>query len=363
MMTRSTGDVAVIGGGVIGLACAWRMAQAGAHVQLFEKGEVGREASHAAAGMLAAQCEAAVHPPASQDEYSARDAFFKLCLQSRALYAAFAAELLEATGVDVELSLRDAPTRDGREPGILFVGGENDGAFPEFEKQRAGGMRAEATQFHGHRALWLPDEGQVANRRLVAALKVACERSGVQLHEYSELRLEAAQRQCNSVLICGGAWSTSILPAARVHPLAGEVLAARPQKPLQRIVYSRSVYLVPRRDGRVLIGATMTERGFDKVLTAEARERLLKAACDLIPDAAHWPIEDHWCGLRPASPDGLPQLGSAPLPNVFVATGHFRNGILLTPITAQLMADCVLNGKEPPRTFSPQRFEDGVLPT
>jgi glycine oxidase ThiO len=364
-MTKCTGDVAVIGGGVIGLACAWRLAQSGAQVHLFERGQIGQEASHAAAGMLAAQCEAAVHPPLFQDEYSARSAFFELCLQSRALYPSFASELLEATGIDVELSLRNASTSDWREPGILFVGENDDSAFTEFEEQRADGMVAEDAQFHSQRALWLSDEGQVENRRLVTALKDACQKSGVRLHEYSPRQLHEAREQFNMVLLCGGAWSTSIteadFPSVQVRPVAGEVLAARPSTPLQRIIYSRDVYLVPRRDGRVLIGATMIERGFDKTPTPTAREYLLQAACRLLPQVAEWKIEDHWSGLRPTSADGLPILGSTLQENVFIATGHFRNGILLTPLTAQLMADCMLNGNEPPPEFSLRRFEKGVL--
>jgi glycine/D-amino acid oxidase-like deaminating enzyme len=196
-------------------------------------------------------------------------------------------------------------------------------------------------------------------------LKIACEQRGVGLHEYSALPLEEARKRYDTVLICGGAWSTLITEAAlssvQVRPVAGEVLSARPTEPLQRIVYSREVYLVPRRDGRVLIGATMTERGFDKALTSVAREYLLQAACRLLPQVAQWEIEDHWSGLRPATPDGLPILGNTPLPHVFVATGHFRNGILLTPITAQLMADRLLSGVELPFDFSLERFEEGVL--
>jgi glycine oxidase ThiO len=365
-MSKSTCDVAVIGGGVIGLACAWRLAPSGARVQLFERGEIGREASHAAAGMLAAQCEAAVHPPVTRAEYCDRSPFFDLCLQSRALYPSFASELLEASGVDVELSLLNAPTSDWREPGILFVGEENDRAFAEFEKQRASGLRAEAAQnFHSRRALWLPDEGQVENRKLVAALKLACERAGVSLHEYSDVSFEELKGQSETVLLCGGAWSTLIartsLPALEVRPVAGEVLSLRPEQAFERVVYSRDVYLVPRRDGRVLVGATMIERGFQKTLTAPARDELLNAARELVPEVASWKLEDHWSGLRPATPDGLPILGRTSVENVFVATGHFRNGILLTPITAQLMADCILENKVPPREFSIERFAAGVL--
>lgn len=365
-MSKSTYDVAVIGGGVIGLATAWRLAQAGAKVQLFERGKIGQEASHAAAGMLAAQCEAAVHPPTLKAEYASRRAFFGLCLQSRALYPAFAAELLEATGIDVELSLKGAPTSDWREPGILFVGEEHDDAFREFATQSAHGLRVEAApNFNGRRALFLPEEGQVENRRLLAALRAACSNAGVVLIENQEVRLEETRATHSITVLCGGAWSTDVanetLPEIEVRPVAGEVLAARPDKPFKQIVYSRDVYLVPRRDGRVLIGATMTERGFDKIPTAEAKSELWQAARTLVPEVASWKLEDHWSGLRPATPDGLPILGTTPIENLFVATGHFRNGILLTPITAQLMADCMLKGVEAPGDFSIERLAKGVL--
>lgn len=365
-MNGTKSEIAVVGGGVIGLACAWRLAQRGAEVHLFERGEIGKEASHAAAGMLAAQCEAAVHPPARATEYSARTPFFELGLHSRALYPAFAAELLQTTNVDIELSLHEAPTQDFRTPGIMFVGDTDDNAFAEFAKQKADGLHIEnAPDFGTRRALWLPDEGQVENRRLVLALKAACENSGVTLHENLPMELETVRAQHHTVLLCGGAWTTllagDVLPEIEVRPVMGEVLAARPPQAFERIVYSRDVYLVPRPDGRVLIGATMIERGFDKLLTPAAKTQLWRAACDLVPDVSSWKLEDHWAGVRPATPDGLPILGSTPVENLFVASGHFRNGILLTPVTAQLMADCILDGKEPPREFSIERFAAGVL--
>lgn len=364
-------DVAVIGGGVIGLACAWRLAQRGARVALFERSAIGREASFAAAGMLAAQCEAAVHPPASHREYSARAVFFELCLQSRALYANFAAELLETTGCDIELSLKNAPTSDWREPGILYISNGNDSeTLQHFEAQKQNGLHAEYSRHGDKRAVWLEEEGQVDNRKLVAALKTACEKSGVALHENTPLTLKEARHIGEKVLVCGGAWSAQIAPeiAANVRPIAGEVLSARPPQRLTHILYSRDVYLVPRRDGRVLIGATMEERDFDKSVSNAARETLLGAANTLLPGAKNWTIEEHWAGLRPGSDDGLPILGSTDLQNVFFATGHFRNGILLTPITAQIMADSILENRESPAIFSPARFaasypESGVLQT
>jgi glycine oxidase len=361
---RHSCDVAVIGGGVIGLSCAWRLAQRGARVELFERGEIGREASFAAAGMLAAQCEAAVHPPSSQREYSERDAFFNLCLQSRALYANFAVELLEFTGCDIELSLKNAPTNDWRTPGILYVSNEKDAeTLGCFEAQKQNGLRAEYSRHGERRAVWLPDEGQVDNRKLVAALQIACEKSGVTLHENSPMNLERTRLIGEKVLICGGAWSDEIAPefSLKIHPVAGEVLSARPTQKLDRILYSHDVYLVPRRDGRVLIGATMEERGFDKSISDSARETLLNAADVLVAGAKSWVIEEHWAGLRPASEDGLPILGNTPIENVFVATGHFRNGILLTPVTAQMMADCMMENRDTPAAFSASRFASGVL--
>ena len=357
-------DVAIVGGGAIGLACAWRLAQKGARVELFERGQIGREASHAAAGMLAAQCEAAVHPPTQHREYSGRDAFFDLCLQSRALYANFAAELLDFTGCDIELSLKNAPTSDWRTPGIFYVSNENDAeTLHHFETQKQNGLRAEYSRHADRSAVWLEDEGQVDNRKLVAALKIACEKSGVILHENSPMSLEDARQIGEKVLVCGGAWSEKIAPelSIKIRPVAGEVLSSRPAQKLEKILYSRDVYLVPRRDGRVLIGATMAERGFDKSISKSSRESLLNGACALVPGASDWTIEEHWAGLRPASEDGLPILGGSEIENVFVATGHFRNGILLTPITAQLIANCVLQNAEISSAFSPSRFKPGVL--
>ncbi len=363
-MKKSRSDIVIIGGGVIGLACAWRLAQGGAQVQLFERHAIGREASHAAAGMLAAQCEAAVHPPSHEETLPTRSAFFELCLQSRSLYPAFAGELLETSGIDIELSMHGAPTSDWRQPGILYISNQRDeDTLHHFAAQRQQGLRVEDAQFNGHRALLLPDEGQVDNRKLVAALRLACERAGVRLHENSPISVDEARSQGHKVLLCGGAWSALLAPdeARGIRPIAGEVLSARPDEKLDRVLYSRDVYLVPRRDGRVLIGATMTERGYDKSISPHARDFLLEAASGLVPAAKTWNIEEHWAGLRPAGIDGLPLLGKTTTENVLVATGHFRNGILLTPITAQLIANLILNDAEAPPDFSASRLTTGVL--
>lgn len=366
-MSNSVCDVAVIGGGIIGLACAWRLSQGGAQVQLFERAQIGREASHAAAGMLAAQCEAAVHPPASESEAEnrARERFFRFCLESRALYPSFAAELYAVSGIDIELSLEGSPSTDWRRPGIVYIPTREDdhpqnpqSISSRLLKQRESGLHVEESSFNSALALYLPTEGQVDNRKLVQALRRACTHAGVVLHENSPTTIDAARKTASKVLLCGGAWSGLIAPesAFGVHPVAGEVLSLRSQIKVESILYSRDVYVVPRRDGRVLVGATMSERGFDKSVSSRAKTALLEAASRLLPALRDWTVEEHWAGLRPAGIDGLPLLGESSQRDVFVATGHFRNGVLLTPRTAQLMSDCILEGSETPEEFSPLRF-------
>ena len=375
-------DVGIIGGGVIGLSCAWRLAQAGARVALFERGEIGREASWAAAGMLAAQCEAAHHPPSESGsiEYSMRAAMFDLCLQSRAMYADFADELLDVTGVDIELSLKGHQRNDWRTPGILYVQTRDDDmAFADFAQQKEQGYEAERVlDFNGSPAVWLNEEGQVNNRVLVKALRAAALRSGVTFYTNREphlwteavrgirfssddqsprYRIRGAQAgidlaEFKHTLHCSGAWNEY------VRPIAGQIVAVRGHKKVERVIYASDVYLVPRRNGRLLIGATSEDVGFRKHVTPRGLKNLLNAACRVVPELEDCPIIDQWAGLRPASLDGLPVLGRTPLHNSYAATGHYRNGILLAPITAKLMTDCILNDVEPPREFSIQRFQN-----
>lgn len=365
-------DVAVIGGGVIGLACAWRLAQGGAKVTLFERGTVGREASWAAAGMLAPLVEAARHPPTDP---ASRSAMLDLCLQSRDLYPSFADELED--NIELSLGERKGGRNDWRRPGILYVATRDDdstiGAI-----ERLGYIKPREA-FAGFPAVWLSDQGQVNNHKLVFALQNAAVKAGVVIHSSQPVRVHRAGKdgieittpshhgvQCGKLLICAGAWSSEIeglFEECRppVRPIAGQMLALRPKQLklkeiVSHLIYSSDVYLAPRLNGQLFVGATMSDIGFDKSVNVEGMTRLLQAASQLIADIKSWEIVSQWAGLRPATPDGLPILGRTPLENLFVATGHFRNGILLTPITAQLMADCILHGKEPPREFSLARF-------
>jgi len=344
-----TKDVIIIGGGVIGCTIAWRLAQAGLKVTVVERGRVGCEASRAAAGMLSPQGESQTPGP-----------FFDLCLRSRAMYKHFAEELKETSGIDVEY----------KDEGTLFVVLDNEDD-PEktrwAEWQIQAGLSVEhvtpsvlrkiepAVTENISRAIFLPDEHQVENRRLMDALEVTIKRAGVELIEDTEVTALSMERgrmtgvvagskhfKSGSVVLAAGAWSDRLLAplgmTLNVIPARGQMIAVRgPISPIERVIHSSRVYIVPRRDGRILIGATVEYSGFRKAVTVAAIQTLLKTALNLIPSLKEFDLVETWSGLRPDTPDHLPIIGLTWIDNLFLATGHFRNGILLAPVTAELI--------------------------
>jgi glycine oxidase len=350
--------VAVIGAGVIGLAIAWRLAQRGVSVTVFEKGEAGQGASHAAAGMLAACSEAE----------PGEEALVALGRRSQALWPAFAAELEEASGVAVDL----------RNEGTLLLALTADDQARlthDLAFQKSLGLplewisAAEARRREPHLgprlagALFSPEDHQVDNRRLVAALRIAAERAGVTIREQTAVtRLvlangrvsgvtlaDASTFDADAVVLAAGAWSRQIEGLASdlrppVRPLKGQMIALKMDAgaPLMRhVIWAPNVYMVPRHDGRLLMGATVEEKGFDDQLTAGGILSLLEAAWRAVPAIEELPIAEMWVGHRPGSRDDAPILGPAPLPGLVYATGHYRNGILLTPVTAEAIARLV----------------------
>lgn len=370
---KKTVEVAIIGGGVIGLAIARTLAQRGVRdVLIVERSSLGAEASSAAAGMLAPQAEA-----------DCADDFFKLCCQSRDLFPTFAESLKEETGIDIELETAGTlylgfTEEDERELEQRYEWQSRAGlAIEEFSSDEAR-MIEPAISAAVRCALRFPFDTQVENRKLISALAAANEALGVELltgvsvdtvsvNQNRLLGIGTSQGfiSCAKVVLACGAWTTQVLsaqlPNPHIEPVRGQMVCfeATPQIS-HHVIYSRRGYIVPRRDGRLLAGSTTEHAGFDKRVTAAGIQSIVNAALEISPRIAGLPLTSSWSGLRPRAADGLPVLGPcAEIDGVFYATGHYRNGILLTPITAQLLAEAIIDEQlSPPlQTFSPDRFE------
>lgn len=363
---------------MIGLGIGWRLAAAGCTVDIFDRGEAGRGASWAAAGMLAAGVE--TEP--------GEETLLQLNLLSRRLWPGFARAVEEASGCDVGY----------RDEGTLVVALTRDDVAQlrfTFEFQRGLGLDlqwlsgAEARRREPHlhpnapAAVFSPGDHQVDNRRLVLALREACRRAGARLHEHAEVTgldlaggraagvaVGGTRHPADIVVLAAGAWSRDLagLPeAARppVHPVKGQMLALAmdPAAPLLRhVLWAPRAYLVPRREGRLVIGATVEERGFDDRLTAGGVLALLDGAWRALPGIEELAVAEMWTGFRPGSRDDAPVLGASPVDGLILATGHHRNGILLTPVTVEAVSRLILTGEtlEAIRPFGLGRFAAGT---
>lgn len=370
-------DAAVIGGGVAGLAVARELAGRGLRVALVERGRLGAEASHAAGGMLAPQSEA-----------DGDDVFFRLQCASRDLYPAFAEALREETGLDVELD----------RTGTLYVGFD---AHDEAELERRYAWQARAglavERLTGEEArelepelsgrvrlaLRFPRDWQVENRRLLAALASSVEARGVRViteTEVTGVRVERGHVRgvetsrgfvaAGAVVLAAGAWSSLVIPASTrrpaVEPVRGQMLCFEARPPLcTHVIYSPRGYLVPRRDGRLLAGSTTEHAGFEKHVTAEGLRAMSEHALEMAPKVGRLPFVEAWAGLRPRAADSWPLLGEdEETRGLFYATAHYRNGILLAPLTAQLIADLLAGDTRAPHAleaFSPARFHRAAV--
>jgi len=364
-------DVVIVGGGIIGCSLAFHLARRGARVVLVERGRIGTQASAAAAGLLVPLAEA-----------RGPDAFLDLALESLRRYPGFAEELGDLSGVDVEL----VPTALLR---VALDGAESAELHRRLAWQLAlapGAVWLDAAQVRGYEpavgpevigALYYPDALHVSAPRVVAALARAAARAGAELREGVEatgflherarvtgVRLADGTLSAGHVVIASGAWAARAggwlnfsLP---VFPVRGQIVALRAlPAPITHILFSAIGYLVAKPDGTVLVGATEEDAGFAADVTAAGLAALLAAVARLVPGLQAAPFVRAWAGLRPGSPDRLPLLG--PLPGwsqISVASGHFRNGILLAPATGALMAEAILSGGLPDRLrpFDPGRF-------
>jgi glycine oxidase len=370
-LLRMTKDAIIVGGGVIGCSIALRLARAGIKVAVIERGRVGCEASRAAAGMLSPQTEARGPGP-----------FLDLCLRSRSMYREFAGLLGELSGINVEY----------KDEGTLSIAldGEDEEDMNQWSSwQAAAGLSIEVlsaeetriiepvvTQL-ASRAIFIPEDHQVDNRRLMDALDLACRRAGVEIVEGREATSLKIARGKAAGVICGdrhfdagavvvatGCWSSRLLKPAGIDvaitPARGQMIALSSESAqIARTIHSSKCYVVPRNDGRILVGATVEHVGFHKANTAGGVNSLLAAAIEIAPSLHECEIVEMWSGLRPDTPDHLPGLGSCGVDNLLLATGHFRNGILLAPVTAELIAELLINSRTPEelKPFSPDRFE------
>jgi glycine oxidase len=358
---RSSPATVIIGAGVVGLGVAWKLAQAGARVTVFDKGKAGSGASHAAAGMLAVCAEA---EPGERD-------LVVLGRHSQALWPEFAAEIEATTGLAIDLrsegTLVVAMTAAERARVTHHLAYQQSLALPVEWISAADARQREPLLAPGLvGAVWSPEDHQVDNRKLVAALSVAASKAGVNVREHSAVhRLliknervvgvvldDDSEINADVVVVAAGAWSRGIEglpPALRppVRPVKGQMIALQmdPHAPsVTHVIRAHNVYMVPRREGRLIIGATTEEKGFDATLTAGGVLALLEAAWRLVPSIEELPITEMWVGHRPGSRDDAPILGPGPIDGLIYATGHHRNGILLAPLTANMIARLVLEG-------------------
>ncbi len=351
-------DVVVVGGGVIGLTLAWRARAEGLSVTVFERGGIGMGASHVAAGMLA--------PVAEVEFGDAGRAVLELGLRSAEMWPRFAAELERCSGEQVGLLrtgtlvlARDEDEARELERQIAFR--ESLGLHTTRLRPSEAREREPALAPTVRLALEAPDDHSVDPRLVLVALRRACERVGVELREHASVtRVECDQTSARvtgvalqdgeivsarHVVLAAGAWTSQIegLPehaSVSVRPVKGQILRLRdPAGPglLRRVVRFEGGYLVPRADGRYVLGATVEERGFEEQATAGGVYELLREAHELLPGVSELQIEELCVGLRPGTPDNVPVIGPGALAGLIWATGHHRNGILLAPLTAELV--------------------------
>ncbi len=361
MADQQTTDILILGGGLAGLAIALELQLRGATVTVLSRHHP-EAAAYVAAGMLAPQAEKLTGPMQT------------LCLRSRALYPEWVTQLESDTGLNT-----------GYWPsGILNPVYAADAAFADTASANASGdtpaewLDAQAIQQQQPGlsqevigGWWFPKDGQVDNRRqLIAALRQACHQAGVQWREgvnVEQLEIatgDSAQPRIQAVttaqghfradhyVLATGAWSGQFLNLP-VFPRKGQMLSVRvvdcdQRQPLKQVLYGDRIYIVPRRDGLIVLGATVEDVAFTPHNTPQGIHQLLTEAIRLYPQIQDFPIEEMWWGYRPATPDELPILGPSEFANLTLATGYYRNGILLAPITAKLLSDWILAGKTDP---------------
>jgi glycine oxidase len=375
-----TSDVLIVGGGTIGLATGFELVRKGTPVTLFEKGQTGRGTSWQAAGMLA---------PDAEIGFEELD-LYALNRESLRRWPDFADRVEVASGTSV----------DYRDEGTLIVADDRDSAealrrLYEFQEEQGlnvewltGEEAREIEPFVAPRlsaAVYAPSDHQVDNRLLLDALREAFVAEGGTLHEETPVAAvdpdddtpaivtnEGTRVEGRQVVVAAGVWSRDLdglTPDAQppVRPVKGQMIQLQRKRPfdLQHVIRGPEAYLAPKSSGRIVVGATSEEMGFDTTVTAGGLYDLLEGAWEVVPGIYDLPVDDTWAGLRPASRDHAPLVGRTAAPGVIMATGHYRHGILLTPVTAEEVADLVRTGETSDwlAPFAPTRFSNAQSPS
>ena len=343
-------DCIVIGAGLIGMLTARELVNAGLRVTVLDRQQPGRESSWAGGGILS---------PLYPWKYA--DAVNQLASWSQQRYADLCQQLIDQSGIDPQWTQTGLLIADVEEPDLL----DRWQSRFSVELQKVTAKQIQVIEpelgIAVAEAAWLPGVAQVRNPRLVQALRASLEQAGVKFHtecpaqawittggKVSAVKTPEGDLSADAYIVASGAWSGELLATTGlqlpVEPVRGQMLLFNAPPGLVRtITLYKTRYVIPRRDGRVLVGSTLEHVGFDNQTTAAARNDLKASAYELIPALARHAIEQHWSGLRPGSPEGIPAIGPHPhLENLFINAGHFRNGVVLGPASARLVADHVL---------------------
>ena len=340
-------DALVVGGGLIGMLTARELAREGWRVRVLERGEAGAESSWAGGGILSPLYPWRMPEPVS-----------RLALWSHRHYRALADQLHAESGVDPEWFDTGMLVLDSGEASRARYWARDHGLRLELPDPRRVATLEPALGIEPRDAVWMPEVANVRNPRLVRALRGSLEHLGVPVHEHTPatgwlqegdciqgVETPAGSFRAPHTILAGGAWSGELVAgtgvSAEVRPVRGQMVVFRgaPGR-VRRVILRHDHYVIPRRDGYVVAGSTLEEAGFDKTTTDEAGRSLVRMATGLVPALGSCPVERHWAGLRPGSPDGVPLIGPHPrLQGLYLNTGHFRNGVVMGPASAGLLVD------------------------
>lgn len=363
-------DILIVGGGIIGMLTARELSLAGMKVTIVEQGEAGHESSWAGGGIISP-----LYPWRYSDPVSA------LAKWGQAFYPQLIEEINAETGLDAELI----------QNGLLMIEDEQEAALDWAKKWQSNLQFIDSEEVYElepelsrelvkeNKAIWMPDVRQVRNPRLVRATKNYLLKQGVKFIEKCEVTgflnkdnkvvgvtSSSGDITANKVLVAGGAWSAKLLKNIYINidvkPVKGQMILFKiePGK-IKRITLNQDRYVIPRKDGRVLVGSTLEHTGFEKATTTAAREELMTEAYRIIPGLRDAEVEHHWAGLRPGSLNGIPYICTVPdLEGLYLNTGHFRNGVVLGPASARLAADLILN-RQPILDLNQYKLDRGLI--